>query len=137
MDTTIKVNWKLFLKVQIITAKRRVEFHFISIFPNFYHQILITFSHSLFHPLFWTALLSIYTRTPSDGQYWNYIAYIFCSQRQRSSIHSAKTRPGADCGSDHDCLIAKFRLKLKKGGETTWPFRDDLNLLWLYSRSEK
>ena len=38
-----------------------------------------------------------------------------------------KTRPGADCGSDHELLIAKFRLKLKKGGKTTRPFRYDLN----------
>ena len=49
------------------------------------------------------------------------------SQRWVSSIQSAKTRPGADCGSDHELLIAKFRLKLKKLGETTRPFRYDLN----------
>ena len=42
-------------------------------------------------------------------------------------IQSAKTRPGADCGSDHELLIAKFRLKLKKVGKTTRPFRYDLN----------
>ena len=40
---------------------------------------------------------------------------------------SAKTRPGVDCGSDHKLLIAKFRLKLKKVGKTTRPFRYDLN----------
>ena len=40
---------------------------------------------------------------------------------------SAKTRPGADCGSDHELLISKFRLKLKKVGKTTRPFRYDLN----------
>ena len=45
----------------------------------------------------------------------------------RSSIQSAKTRPGADSGSDHELLIAKFRLKLKKVGKTTRPFRYDLN----------
>jgi len=39
----------------------------------------------------------------------------------------SKTRPGADCGSDHELLIAKFRLKLKKVGKTTRPFRYDLN----------
>ena len=44
-----------------------------------------------------------------------------------SSIQSAKTRLGADCGSDHKLLIAKFRLKLKKVGKTTRPFRYDLN----------
>ena len=39
----------------------------------------------------------------------------------------SKTRPGADCGSDHELLIAKFRLKLKKVGKITRPFRYDLN----------
>ena len=57
----------------------------------------------------------------------NQIDYILCSQRWRSSIQSAKTRLGADCGSDHETLIAKFRLKLKKVGKTTRPFRYDLN----------
>ena len=42
-------------------------------------------------------------------------------------MQSAKTRPGTDCGSDHELLIAKFRLKLKKIGETSRPFRYDLN----------
>ena len=41
-------------------------------------------------------------------------------------IQSTKTRPGADCGSDHELLITKFRLKLKKVGKTTRPFRYDL-----------
>ena len=45
----------------------------------------------------------------------------------RSSIQSTKTRPGADCGSDHELLITKFRLKLKKVGKTARPFRYDLN----------
>ena len=40
---------------------------------------------------------------------------------------STKTRPGANCSSDHELLIAKFRLKLKKVGKTTRPFRYDLN----------
>ena len=53
--------------------------------------------------------------------------YILCSQRWRSSIQSAKTRLGADCSSDHEFFIAKFRLKLKKVGKTTTPFRYDLN----------
>ena len=44
-----------------------------------------------------------------------------------SSMQSAKIRPGADCGSDPDLLFAKFRLKLKKVGENTRPFRYDLN----------
>ena len=48
--------------------------------------------------------------------------YILCSQRWGSSIQSAKTRPGADCGSDHELLITKFRLILKKVGKTTRSF---------------
>jgi len=51
----------------------------------------------------------------------------FAVKRRRSSIQSAKTVPGADYGSDHEFLIAKFRLKLKKVGKTTRPFRYDLN----------
>ena len=57
----------------------------------------------------------------------NQVDYILCSQRWRSSIQSTKTRPGADCGSDHELLITKFRLKLKKVGKTARPFRYDLN----------
>ena len=65
--------------------------------------------------------------TSPDGQYRNQTDYILCSQRWRSSIQSAKTRAGADCGSDHELLVAKFRLKLKKVGKTTRPLRYDLN----------
>ena len=46
---------------------------------------------------------------------------------QRSSIQSAKTGPGADCGSDHELPIAKFRLKLKKVGKPTKLLKYDLN----------
>ena len=53
----------------------------------------------------------LYTWTSPDGRHPNQIGYILCSQRWRNSIHSAKTRPGADCGSDHELLIAKFILK--------------------------
>ena len=69
----------------------------------------------------------LYTWTSPDGQHRNQTDHILCSQRWRSSIQSAKTRLGADCGSDHEHLIAKFRLKLKKVGETTRPFRYELN----------
>ena len=63
----------------------------------------------------------------SDSQHQNQIDYILCSQRWRSSIQSTKTKPGADCGSDHELLIAKFRLKLKKVGKTTRPLSYNLN----------
>ena len=69
----------------------------------------------------------IYTWTSPYGQHQNQIDSILCSQRWRSSIQSAKTKVGADCGSDHELLIDKFRLKLKKVGKTTRPFRYDLN----------
>ena len=67
------------------------------------------------------------TWTSPDSQHRNQTDSILCSQRWRSSIQSAKTRPGADCGSDHELLIAKFRLKLKKVGKTTRLFKYDLN----------
>ena len=69
----------------------------------------------------------LYTWTSPDGQYRSQIDYILCTWRWRSSIQSTKTRPGADCGSDHELLIEKFRLKLKKVGKTTWLFIYDLN----------
>ena len=59
----------------------------------------------------------LYTWTSPDGQNQNQIDYILCSQRWRSSIQSAKTRLGADCGSDHELLIVKSRLKLKNVGK--------------------
>ena len=69
----------------------------------------------------------LYAWTSPDTQHQNQINYILCSQRWKSSTQSAKTRLGADCGSDHDLVIAKFRLKLKKIGKTIRPFRYDLN----------
>ena len=69
----------------------------------------------------------LYTWTSPDGQHRNQIDDILCSQRWRCSIQSTKTRPGANCGSDHEVLITKFRLKLKKVGKTTRPLRYDLN----------
>ena len=71
----------------------------------------------------------LYTRTSPDGQYQNQTDYILYNQRWRSTIQSAKTRPGLDCGSDHELLIAKFRLKLKKGVKS--------NPLWIQSGSDK
>ena len=69
-------------------------------------------------PYIWTSL---------DGQHWNQTDYILCSQRWRNSTESAKTIRGTDCGSDHELLIDKFRLKLKKVRKTTRLFRYDLN----------
>ena len=69
----------------------------------------------------------LYTWTSPDGQYGNQIDYTLCSQRWRSSIQSAKIGLGADCGSYHEIPTVKFRLKLKKAGKTTRPFRYDLN----------
>ena len=79
------------------------------------------------HTLFQKHKRRLYTWSSPDCQQQNQIDYILCSQRWRSSIQSAKTRPGANSGSDHELLIAKFRLKLKKGGRTTRPFKYNLN----------
>ena len=93
-------------------------------------EIILSFLR--LHPstTFWTLLLTmrrLYTWTSPDGQHQNQIDYILCSQRWRSSIESAKTRPGADCGADHELLITNIRLKLKKVGKTAKPLRYDLN----------
>ena len=69
----------------------------------------------------------LYTWTSPDVQHRNQIDYILCSQRWRNSKQSAKTRSRADCCSDHELLITKFRLKWKKVGKTARPFRYDLN----------
>ena len=52
---------------------------------------------------------------------------IFLAAKDGDALYSAKTRPGADCGSDHELLIPQVRLKLKKLGKTTRPFRYELN----------
>ena len=78
----------------------------------------------------------LYTWTSPGGQLWNQIDYILCSQRWRSSIQKTKTRLGADCDSDHELLITKFRHKSKKVGKTIQVWSKS-NPLWLYSGSEK
>ena len=52
---------------------------------------------------------------------------IFFAVKDGEDLYSQEKRPGADCGSDHELLIDKFRLKLKKVRKTTRPFRYDLN----------
>ena len=69
----------------------------------------------------------LYTWTSPDGQHQNQMDFILCSQRWRSSVQSAKIRLGADCGSDHELLIAECRLKLKKVGKSTRSFRYNPN----------
>ena len=83
---------------------------------------------SLSHPrLLATPRTAAYQAPPSmefsRQEYWSGVPLL----SPRSSIQSAKTRPGADCGSDHELLVAKFRLKLKKVGKTTRPSGYDLN----------
>ena len=74
----------------------------------------------------------LYTWISPDGQHRNQTGYILGSQRWRSSVQSAKTRPGADCGLDHELFIAIFRLKLKKVEKTTRQFRHDTSLDEVY-----
>ena len=64
--------------------------------------------------------------TSPDGLQQNQIDYILSSE-DGEALQSVKTRPRADCGSDHELLIAKFRLKVKKVRKTTRPFRYDVN----------
>ena len=94
-------------------------------------QRLIEFSQEntlvIANTLFQEHKRRLYTWTSPDGQHQSQIDYILCAKRWRNSIQSTKTRLGADCGSDHELLITKFRLKLKKVWKTTGPFRYDLN----------
>ena len=59
----------------------------------------------------------LYTWTSPDGQHRNQIDYVLCSQRWRSCIQSAKTRPGADCGSDHELLMLNSDWNWRKWGK--------------------
>ena len=90
------VTGKFGLGVQDETGQRLIEFC---------QQNTLVIANTLFQQ----HKRRLYTWTSPDGQYQNQIDYILCSQRWGSSIQSAKTRPGADCGTDHELLIAKFR----------------------------
>ena len=94
-------------------------------------QMLIEFCQEntlvIANTLFQQHKRQLYKWTSPDGQYQNQIDYSLCSERWRRSIESTKPRLGTDCGSNHELLTAKFRLKLKKVGKTTRPFRYDLN----------
>ena len=72
---------------------------------EFCQENALVIANTLFHQ----QKRRLYTWTSPDGQNWNQIDYILCSQRWRSSIQSAIRRPGADCGSDHELLITKFK----------------------------
>ena len=106
MQETPGVTGKFGLGIQNEAGQRLIEF---------YQENTLVIANTLFQQ----HKRRLCTWTSLDGQHRNQIDYILCSQRWRSSIQSAKTRPGADCGSDHQLLIAKFRLKLKKVGKTT------------------
>jgi len=69
----------------------------------------------------------LYTWTSPDGQHEIRLITFFAAKDGEALYSQKKTRLGADCGSDHELLIAKFRLKLKKVGKTSRPFRYDLN----------
>ena len=106
-----------------------------------FHGLVILhciYAPHLFYPFIclWTFRV-LSTWTSPEGQHQNQIDYILCSERWRSSIQSAKIRLGTDCGSkirlgtdcgsDYELLVTKLRLKLKKVGKTTRPFRYDLS----------
>ena len=75
----------------------------------------------------------LYTWTSPNGKHRNQIDFIVCSKRWRSSVLSVSTRPGADCGTDHQLLLATFRIKLRKNQELVKPTRYDLeNIPYTY-----
>ena len=108
------VTGKFDLGIQNVAGQRLIEFC---------QENALVITNTLFQQY----KRGLYTWTSPDGQNRNEIDYILCSRRWRSSIQSAKTGLGADCGSDHKFLIAKLRQKLKKVGKTTRPFRYQIN----------
>ena len=107
-----------------------VQNQILEIAQTHVHQVSEFFQENalvIANTLFQQPKRRLYTWTSPDDPYQNQIGYILCSQWWRSSIQSAETRQGTDCGSDHELLIAKFRLKLKKVGKTTKLFKYDLN----------
>ena len=88
---------------------------------------------SLYHLVWYSFLLQTpsFNNTREDSAHGHLkmvntkirLIIFFATKDGEALIQSAKTRPGADCGSDHELLIAKFRLQLKKLGKTTRPFR--------------
>ena len=106
------VTGKLGLRVQNEAGQRLIEF---------YQENTLVIANTIFQQhKRW-----LYTWTSPDGQHQNQID-IFFAAKDGGALHSQQ-KLGADCGSDHELLIAKFRLKLKKVGKTTRPFRYDLN----------
>ena len=108
------VTGKFGLGVQNEAGQRLIEFC---------QEIALVIANTLFQQ----HKRRLYTWTSPDGQHQNQVDYVLCTQRWRSSIQSTKTRPGNDCGSEHELLITKFRLKLKKVGKTIRPFGYNLN----------
>ena len=86
-------NRQICLGVQKEAGQRLIEFC---------QEITLVIANTLFQQ----HKRRLYTWTSPDGKHQNQIDYILCSQTWRSSIQSAKTRTGADCGSDHEFLIA-------------------------------
>ena len=100
------VTHKFGLGVQNEAGQRLIEFCQAELTGHSKHPLPTTQEKTLYMDI---TRLSIHQQSQID--------YTVCCQRWRSSIQSAKTRLGADCGSNHE-LIAKFRLKLKKVGKT-------------------
>ena len=123
--TIALTRWTFVGKVMSLLFNMLSRFNMLTFLPRS-RCLLISWLQSP-SAVIWSPPKWSLTLFPLLCQHQNQIDYILCSQRWRSSIQSAKTRPGADCGSDHQLFIARFRLKLKKVGKTTKSFRYDLN----------
>ena len=104
--------WKFIVHILLKPGLENFEHYFASVWDEC-NCVVVEYSLALVieNTLFQQRKKRLYTWTSPDGPYWNQIDYMFCSQRWRSSIQSAKIRPGDDCGSDHEVLIAKFKLE--------------------------
>ena len=121
---TLGVTGKFGLGMQNEAGQKLVEFC---------QENALVIANTLFQP----HKRRLYTWASPDGQHRNQIDYILCIQRWRSSIQSTKTRPGADCGSDHELLNAKLTdIEESRENHLTTQVWPKSNPLWLYSGSK-
>ena len=111
---------KLMSIESVMPSNHLILCHPLLLPPSIFPSIRVFSSESVF-PIRWPKYCSFSFSISPSNEYSGLISfmmdYILCSQRWRNSTQSTKTKPGADCGSDHELFITKFRLKMKKVGK--------------------
>lgn len=92
-------------------------------------EFAITNNLTITNTMFKTHKRRLYTWTSPDGETKNQIDYILTNRRWKTSVTAARTLPGADCGTDHELLMAEIKLRLKKIKIPPKPARYDLSMI--------